>query len=326
MNPDNKNMKEIVVKVSSITLMVIAICMVLLVCSIEGKEEEIVEDVKYGTNITIITNNTEQIDDEIVKQSVGLAEDNEEDVIDLYNKFNKVNEDTVAYLRIRNSNINFPVVQQHTVCETHNIVDNCYYLYRDIYKRTAVNDTAIQFMDANNYVSPTIAGFDQNTVIYGHTWTNSEKNGQAPRIGDAQDKQLGQLVSYTDMEWLNNHLVLEFTTGVERTYWVPQYIVYTDASRTYYPDGFNYFKRTLNQEDIEKLYDRSVVVNTDEVDLDTDKFMILSTCNHKYRNPEMTGINRFIVVFKYIDADSYSEALEIAVNMTYEQHDNVVDW
>lgn len=265
------------------------------------------------------------IDDTILDESVGSAApiDTEESLIDLYNKFHEINTDVVAYLRIRDSNINMPVAQQHTVCYKHNVVDNCYYLYRDIYKRTAVNNTAIQFMEANNIVSQTIDGFDQTTIIYGHTWSNNERNGKEVRIGNPDDKQFDQLVSYTDMDWLNNHRVLEFTTGIEVTYWVPQYVVYTDASKTTNPSGFNYGKRTLNQDDIDTLYNRSVIINEDAVDIENDRLLLLSTCNSKYEND---GTNRLVVLFKYIEADDYFDALDKSGELTYHNHDIIVDW
>lgn len=321
MNQKIQKMFQIV----AILLVIVALSMVgFLVYSklIENNETSNV----YATTITIIDNQSSGdivIDEEILSQSVGIMEDKEEDIIELYNKFKAINEDTVAYLRIRNSNMNFPVVQSNTVCSTHHVVDNCYYLYRDIYKRSAVNENAIQFVEANNVIGNTIKDFDQNTVIYGHTWSNSEKNGKAARIGDPVDKQFGQLVSYTDMEWLKSHSVVELTTGVEKTYWIPQFVVYTDCIKTTYPNGFNFIKRTLNNSDIQKLYDRSVIVNPDTVDVDTDKFLLLSTCNYKYGSSK---INRFIVVFKYIEADNYYDALEISKTITYEVHENVVDW
>lgn len=282
-----------------------------------------VETTRLVNHVVVYNKEDNGIDDDILARSTGVNEDIERDVIEQYNEFKAINDDTQAYLRIRNSNMNFPIVQQSTVCGTHNLVDNCYYLYRDIYKRSAVNTNSVSFFDSNNVIGKQLKEFDQNTVIYGHTWTNSERNGKAPRIGDEQDKQFGQLVSYTDMEWLKEHSVLELTTGEERTYWVPQNIVYTDCIKLDNPDGFNYFKRTLSQDDLDKLEARSVIKNTEEIKIDTDKLLTLSTCNYKYSSGKNT---RFIVVFKNIQASDYNTALEMASEIEYIQQDNLVDW
>lgn len=282
------------------------------------------KQVEASTNNVIIYNAiSTEIDLNLLDRSVGYEEDLEEDIVKLYNDYKSINDDVVCYLRIRNSTMNFPLVQSHKVCTSHNIVDNCYYLYRDIYKRNAVNTNAISFVEANNKIGTAIKDFDQNTIIFGHTWSNSERNGAAPRIGNSSDKQLGQLVSYTDMSWLKEHLVLELTTGVERTYWVVQNVAYTDCIKVSNPDGFNYMKRNLSLDDLELFKMRSVIYNSEDGLVDTDKFLTLSTCNYKYGRD---GTNRFVVVFKHISASSYNEALEMAKELEYIEQENMVDW
>lgn len=324
---DTGNKQARIMNIAAVVIAIIALLsLVITLVMCFNSSGDLGSNQSVNTTIQVIEKDSSlDIDDTILSESVGSIDpvDTEESLIDLYNKFHEINTDVVAYLRIRDSNINLPVAQQHTVCYKHNVVDNCYYLYRDIYKRTAVNDTAIQFMEANNIVSQTIDKFDQTTIIYGHTWSNNERNGKEVRIGNPDDKQFDQLVSYTDMDWLNSHRVLEFTTGTEVTYWVPQYVVYTDASKTTNPSGFNYGKRTLNQDDIDTMYNRSVIINPDTVDLENDKLLLLSTCNSKYEND---GTNRLVVLFKYIEAEDYFDALDKAEDITYQNHDIMVDW
>lgn len=308
-------------KYISLLFFLIALVMVIYVFIVYGQRDSLLTNV-YGTDILLV-DSVSEVDTDLLDKSTGFIETEEDDIIQLYQKYKSINDDTVAYMRIRGSTMNFPIVQQHTICSTHNIVDNCYYLYRDIYKKTAVNTSAIQFMDANNDVFEKISDFDQNTVIYGHTWSNSEKNGRLARIGDESDKQFGQLVSYTDMDWLKSHSILEYTTGTERTYWIVQYVTYTDCMKSGNEDGFNYIKRTLSSDDIQKIYDRSVILNNSSVDVENDKFLLLSTCNYKYGTNK---INRFIVLFKYIEADSYMEAYEKSQSVEFITHENVVDW
>lgn len=317
---NNKNNIINVIALIMLVIAVIVVCIAIRTSSKFIKVDDINNsiDIEYSAEVV-------EVNDDILAESVGTEApvDTEESLIDLYNKFYSINNDVVAYMRIRESNINLPVAQQHTVCSKHNTIDNCYYLYRDIYKRSAINNTAIQFMEANNKVGKTISEFDQTTIVYGHTWSNNERRGKEVRIGDPNDTQFDQLVSYTDMDWLDKHRVLEFTTGDEITYWVPQYVMYTDAVKRTNPNGFNYSKRTLSPDDIQIMIDRSVIVNQTEVNLDTDKLLILSTCNSKYEND---GTNRLVVVFKYIEADNYADAVEAASHIKYQPHDIVVDW
>lgn len=320
--------KERLVSIGNILLPVIASILIMLsivtaITKVRADEDIVSASIKVKGGTDSIS-----IDNTLLNESVGgyqadTSGDELESLIVLFNKYNQINDDVVAYLRIRNSNMSMPIAQQHTICSEHNTVDNCYYLYRDVYKRPAVNQTAIQFMEANNTVAQEIENFDQTTIVYGHTWNNNQRNGRELRVGDPNDKQFDQLVSYTDWDWFNEHKVLEFTTGTEITYWVPQYVVYTDAAKRNHPEGFNYSKLTLSEDDLRILYNRSVIANPEKVDVNGDKLLLLSTCNSKY---ESDGTNRLVVLFKYVNATSYDEALEIANSIEYKPHEIVVDW
>lgn len=279
---------------------------------------------RADTNKVIIINNKVS-DKEIVDAAVGnVTKDESDRLIDLYNKFKNINDDTMMYIRIRGTNIDLPVVTQREICSEHNKLDNCFYLYRNIYKNTAVNETAVAFVDCSNCITEDVNDFDKNTTVYGHTWRRQEGWGEAPRIGDPTDYQFAQLVSYTDLDWLHKHKVLELNTGGEDTYWIPQFVVYTDCVSSENPDGFNYAKRYHTAEDIDMLYNRSVIVNNTPVNRETDKLLTLSTCNYKYTNDNTT---RFIVVFKLIQANNYEEALEAANKQaTYIQKQNDTSW
>ena len=71
----------------------------------------------------------------------------------VFNELMKKNDDTVGYLMVNNTKINYPVVQAST---------NSYYLNRDFNKRK--NSMGWIFMDYRN--NPT--NLDKNTIIYGH--------------------------------------------------------------------------------------------------------------------------------------------------------------
>lgn len=90
---------------------------------------------------------------EMVDLSLESAETDWEDYRSLFMELKKTNENTVAYIRIENTRIDYPVVQT---------TDNEYYLNRDFEGK--VNSHGAIFMDYRN--TPDFS--DQNTILYGH--------------------------------------------------------------------------------------------------------------------------------------------------------------
>ena len=84
-----------------------------------------------------------------------------------YDKLEQINSDIIAWIKIRNTNINYPVLQGET---------DEFYLRKDIYKN--YNFSGSIFVD-----SSTKQDFsDENTVIYGHNLKNKKMFSDLTKI------------------------------------------------------------------------------------------------------------------------------------------------
>lgn len=123
-----------------------------------------------------------------------------------FEKLINENNDTVGWIFVDNSNINYPVVQT---------TDNKFYLTHDFNKE--YNDAGWIYMDYRNNNEQ----FDKNTIIYGHS-----------RL----DKSLfGTLRNATTEEWFNNkdNHIIKFSTPYENTMWMV-FSTYTIKAEGYY--------------------------------------------------------------------------------------------
>lgn len=102
------------------------------------------------------------------------------------------NEDLVGWLRVPQTNIDFPVVQS---------TDNEYYLHRDFNKKKLFDGTP--FMDFRNKIEPQL---HDNTLIYGH---NMGRKGTV----------FTELMRYTNIEFYKKAPVIEFDTLYEKGQW-----------------------------------------------------------------------------------------------------------
>lgn len=176
--------------------------------------------------------------------------DNDEKYKIDFDKLNELNSDTVAYLKVNNTNIDYVVVKGK---------DNEYYLTHNFNKEN--NKSGWIFMDYNNKLD----GEDKNIVIYGH---------------NTVDKSMfGSLKYVLDSSWYkndDNHIVLLVTK--DGTY---EYEVFS----TYKVDNEEYYITTNFSTDIEfknfiktiksrSKYNYGVDVN------ENDHILTLSTCSN----------------------------------------------
>ncbi len=120
---------------------------------------------------------------EIVEENI---ENQEERKIDI-NKLYEENKDIVGWLKIDNTTINYPIMQ--------NINDPNYYLRRDFYKNYSSYGTPYMAKQCNLN--------SDNIVIYGHHMKNN--------------KMFGELEKYKSKDFYNNHKIITFTT-LEKEY------------------------------------------------------------------------------------------------------------
>ncbi len=116
---------------------------------------------KYFKNQKDDDVNQKQI--ELLKSEVKISEEkpsSDENILKIdINKLKDINEDVVGWLKIPNTNIDYPILQGN---------DNEYYLNRNIYKEYNRNGSI--YLDANNdeYFN------DNNSIIYGHNMNTRE--------------------------------------------------------------------------------------------------------------------------------------------------------
>ena len=188
----------------------------------------------------------EKIDDSINKKI-------KDDTISI-KELKKQNADTVGWLKIKNTNISYPVVKT---------TDNNFYMNHSFDK--SYNSAGWIFMDFKNKYD----GTDKNIVIFGH----NRRNGD----------MFGTLHKTLKEDWYNNkdntEIVLITDKGIDR---YEVYSVYEVLNEEYYittnldEDGYNSFLDTVSKRSYHNF----------NVNLDSKKpTLTLSTCsgNDKYR-------------------------------------------
>ena len=142
---------------------------------------------------------------EIVEENI---ENQEERKIDI-NKLYEENKDIVGWLKIDNTTINYPIMQ--------NINDPNYYLHRDFYKNYSSYGTPYMAKQCNLN--------SDNIVIYGHHMKNN--------------KMFGELEKYKSKDFYNNHKIITFTT-LEKEYSYEIFAVF--KTTVYTKNTFRYYE------------------------------------------------------------------------------------
>ncbi len=165
----------------------------------------------------------------------------------------KKNSDTVAWLKVNGTNINYPVVQSK---------DNKYYLDKSFDK--TYNASGWIFLDYRNNMQ----NLSDNTIIYGHSMLNKT--------------MFGSLRNILENNWYNtasNHTVT-LSTPTENTLW-QVFSVYAIDSETYYLISKfgteESHQKWLNEMLKRSQFDFKTTVST------KDKVLTLSTCKNGNR-------------------------------------------
>lgn len=186
---------------------------------------------------------------EELNKSVEVIENDDENEIKIdFNILKEKNPDTIAYLKVNNTNIDYVVVKGN---------DNSYYLKHNFNKNN--NRSGWIFMDYHNKFD----GTDKNIVIYGH----NTRDGS----------MFGTLRNVVKESWYtnkNNHIVT-LVTPYEILYY-QVFSTYSINVEDYYintifksNNEFNIFVNTLKKRSV---YNYGVEVNGD------DSILTLSTC------------------------------------------------
>ena len=169
----------------------------------------------------------------------------------LYNKY----EDYRGWIKVDNTNIDYPIVQGK---------DNSFYLDKDINKNYVSSGSI--FM---NYLNN---GFnDENTVLFGHHMRNKT--------------MFAQLKKYKEKEFFygNNNIEIEIKDGKTLKYKVFSVYV-TDANDNYIKTNFD--NKSEYKEFLDKIKNKSIYKSDINVD-ENDKIITLSTCSYEFDDARM---------------------------------------
>ena len=215
----------------------------------------------YVTNQNTITieefnNEYQDITTPITNNQTSQTQNNTNNDINInLNYYIKKNKDTVGWLKINDTNINYPVVQSK---------DNDYYLNHDFYKRK----TSIGwiFADYRNNLEK----LNTNTIIYGHNLINKTMFGNLP--------------DFLKEKWLNQKEIpnIYFSTTKYNSTWQIFSIYKTNPTTDYLQTQFNSIENYINF--LKTIKNKSIKNFSISIE-PTDKIITLSTCDDtgKYR-------------------------------------------
>lgn len=171
-----------------------------------------------------------------------------------FNNLLEINNDTIAWINLPGTNINYPVVQSN---------NNDYYLKHSFKKENT--DAGWIFMDYRNNSSFN----DRNTIIYGHSRLNKT--------------MFGTLKNVITKEWYNNkenHIVKISTPTQNLLFQV--FSTYRIETESYYlTTDFNNNEEYKNF--LDNIINRSIFNFNTTIDVN-DKIITLSTCsNNNYK-------------------------------------------
>ena len=193
-----------------------------------SKMESIIED---KTSVEVIDDNTES----------GLIN------VDL-NDLRGINSDTVGYIKVNNTNINYPVVQT---------TNNTFYLTHTFDKTE--NKAGWVFMDYRNHND----NFDTNTILYAH--------------GRLDNTMFGSLRKVIKEEWYTNpdNYILQYSNDYYSSKWQVFSIYRVKETDDYIKTNFSSneeYNSFINLINGRSIYDFNVSVTTN------DNIITLSSC------------------------------------------------
>lgn len=227
---------------------------------------------KTNDNINKISNTkTEEIKDDENTELISTPDDKESDYwyyitfplikVD-FTELIKKNEDTVGWINVNNTNINYPVVQS---------TDNNYYLTHSYDKKE--NEAGWVFLDYRNNKDFT----SKNNIIYAHS-----------RLDKTMFGSLSKVLKQSWYKDKSNHII-RLSTPTEDSLW-QIFSVYVIKEETYYittswPSDTEYldFLNTIKER---SKYNFNTELNTN------DKILTLSTC---YSDTERTVVHAKLI-------------------------------
>ena len=203
------------------------------------------------------------------------------------------NPDVVGWLAIPDTALNDVVVQRPG--------DNDYYLRRNLEKRYA--NSGVFYADKDSKMGPLAADLGKNTVIYGHSMSDSK-----------DDVRFGPMRYYLEEDFARTHPYIHFSTTGEERRWEVVAVFYTAID-------VPYNRGDLSEAEFAVVFDTvtsKALYNHNYTYRPEDKFLTLSTCVYSlpqagplpYPNDYRLGIMARLVP----EDEPIKTAAELAVN------------
>lgn len=198
----------------------------------------------------------------IVENDNNKDDENKESNINL-NKLYELNNDLVGWLKINDTNINYPVMQSKASPN--------YYLKRDFYKKYSSYGTPYLSEQCNIDTS-------ENNIIYGHNMKNK--------------KMFGTLENYKKEEFYKEHQIITLNTLEESS----EYQIFAIFKTTAYnSNSFRYYDYIdfENKEDYNNFIDKCKNLSFYETNKRPEyknRLLTLSTCEYSNKNGRLVII------------------------------------
>ncbi len=194
---------------------------------------------------------------------------------DLYELYTQ-NNDTMGYIKIDNTNIDFVVVQTEEANDKGE--KGQFYLRKDFKRQQSMYGTP--FLDYRCNAQPEIQS--KNLIVYGHNVYND-------------GKMFSDLIKYRQLKFYKEHPVIHFNTLYGNQDWLVVGVILTNA---YEKDGpvWNY-NNFINGDDastaefLNQVAKRTMIVTGVDYNT-TDDFLTLSTCSYDFKDARVVIIAR----------------------------------
>ena len=208
-----------------ILLTILILFIILIICIIKlilwaidnSKTNNIIKTVSNKVQVLEIDNDAAQIVENEDKQNSAYFEYIKMKLIEVdLNNLKTFNSDTVGWIKVEGTNINYPFVQTS---------DNSYYLTKSFDKKN--NDAGWIFLDYRNDIN----NLDKNTIIYGHGRLNktmfgslkdtlnyswqSNPNNYIIRLSTQNMNSIWQIFSIYKIPTTSDYLKISFTSDEE---------------------------------------------------------------------------------------------------------------
>ncbi len=220
--------------------------------------EEIKEELEETVDIQEVQEVEEDENVQVIEQKEEIKKDNpyydyiKMKLIDVdIKELKKKNSDTVGWIQVNGTNINYPFVQTK---------DNKYYLTHDLNKK--YNSAGWVFLDYRN----NIKNLDKNTILYAHARLNKT--------------MFGSLKNILKSDWYKNknNYVIKLSTENQNTLWQVFSVYHIPETSDYIQVKFssdNEFKTFADMLQKRSVYKFNTTVSG------SDKILTLSTCYGK---------------------------------------------